>query len=220
MARRGRQEGDLLGLTVELPVPHGLTFVSATDGGVLAGNEVVWTLGALPATQTNQRQATFTVADLPEGHLLKTTAWLSDASGHFAHADVINYVETAVGLSVVATMSATSVSPGGVFSGQVAVTNNAAVDLFTGSVFMRVPPGNYWISNVSDGGTGGGSTGGGELISWNLGTLAAGETRTVTFSAQLRSEVLPGDVLSYRAFTRASDGLDHARSERVIRVQP
>lgn len=206
--------------TLRLPVPDGLTFVSATDGGMLAGGEVVWTLGALPATHTNQRQATFIAADLPEGHLLQTTPWLSDASGHFAHADVINYVGTAAGLNVAATMSAASVSPGGTFSGQVTVTNNEAVDLFTGSVYLRVPPGNYWISNVSDGGTGGGSTGGGELISWNLGTLAAGATRTVTFSAQLRSEALPGDVLTYRAFTRASNGLDHARSQRVVRVQP
>lgn len=206
--------------TLRLPVPDGLTFVSATGGGALEGGEVVWTLGALPATHTNQRQATFIVADLPEGHLLKTTPWLSDVSGHFAHADVINYVETAPGLNVAAVMSATSVSPNGVFSGQVTVTNNTAVDLFIGSVHLRVPPGNYWISNVSDGGTGGGSTGGGELISWNLGTLAAGATRTVTFSAQLRSEVLPGDVLTYRTFSRASNGVDHARSQRVVRVQP
>ncbi|MFB9067852.1 hypothetical protein B1808_09785 [Pseudofulvimonas gallinarii] len=206
--------------TLRLPVPDGLTFVSATDGGALVGGEVVWTLGALPATHTNQRQATFIVADLPEGHLLKTTPWLSDTSGHFAHADITNYVETAPALSVAAVMSATSVSPNGVFSGQVTVTNNEAVDLFIGSVHLRVPPGNYWISNVSDGGTGGGSTGGGELINWNLGTLAAGATRTVTFTAQLRSEVLPGDVLIYRTFTRASSGLDHARSQRVVRVQP
>ncbi len=205
---------------LRLPVPDGLTFVSATGGGALEGGEIVWMLGALPATQTGQRQATFSVGDLPEGRLLKTTPSLSDGAGHFAHVDVVNHVETANVLAIDLSLSATTVAPRGVFSGQVTVTNNDAVDLFTGRVHLRVPPGNYWISSVSDGGTGGGSTSGGELVSWNLGTLAAGATRTVSFAAELRSDVAPGDVLTYRVFTRASDGVDNARGERVVRVRP
>lgn len=48
------------GSQVVLPVPSGLTFNSATAGGKLSGNNVVWDLGALAANSPQQLCATFT----------------------------------------------------------------------------------------------------------------------------------------------------------------
>lgn len=48
------------GTQVVLPVPSGVTFSSATAGGRLSGNNVVWDLGALPANSPQELCASFT----------------------------------------------------------------------------------------------------------------------------------------------------------------
>ncbi|HKI69721.1 MAG TPA: hypothetical protein VKA67_09040, partial [Verrucomicrobiae bacterium] len=48
------------GAHVVLPVPSGLTFTSATEGGQVSGNNVVWDLGALAVNAPQELCATFT----------------------------------------------------------------------------------------------------------------------------------------------------------------
>lgn len=206
--------------TLRMTVPDGLAFVSASDAGTAANGEVVWTLGNIPARQTGMRLATFTVADRPEGHLLKTTASVADSANHVAIADTVNHVETASALRMEVVMPPGPAAPNGEFSGSITVTNTDTVDLFGALVHLRVPAGNYWTGNLSDGGTGGGWTDGGEILNWNLGTLAAGQSKTVTVTLRLRADIAPGTVLPYKGWARASNGLDHARHVRVVRVHP
>ncbi len=50
------------GTQVVMPVPAGLTFKSATAGGQVSGNNLVWELGALAADKSQEVCATFTSA--------------------------------------------------------------------------------------------------------------------------------------------------------------
>ena len=45
-----------------MPVPAGLTFKSATAGGRMSGNNVVWDVGSLAANAPKELCATFTSA--------------------------------------------------------------------------------------------------------------------------------------------------------------
>lgn len=50
------------GAMAQLPIPNGLTFRSATAGGQVSGNNVVWDLGSLAANGSQQLCATFVSA--------------------------------------------------------------------------------------------------------------------------------------------------------------
>ncbi len=51
------------GTQVVLPIPAGLTFKSATGGGTVSGNNVVWDAGSLPANGSKELCVTFTGAN-------------------------------------------------------------------------------------------------------------------------------------------------------------
>jgi uncharacterized repeat protein (TIGR01451 family) len=51
------------GTMLQVPIPAGLTFKSATAGGRVSGNNLVWDLGALPANAPKEVCATFAAAN-------------------------------------------------------------------------------------------------------------------------------------------------------------
>ncbi len=209
--------------TLRLPLPEGTSFVSATGGGVLSGDEVIWSLEAIAAGQTGVRQVTLAVADRPEGSLLKTTATLTDTANNVAYADVVNHIHTGAALHLTVAMSPNPVAPSGHVNGVITVANTDTVDLFGTNVYLRLPAGTSTALNLSDGGTGScTSCWEGWFLTWNLGQLPAGASRTLTLDIQLRSsqQLPPGDALSYEAWARASNGLDHAKSRELLRVHP
>ncbi|HEY8515897.1 MAG TPA: hypothetical protein VIS07_10330 [Candidatus Binatia bacterium] len=74
-----------LDTTITDTVPAGLTFVSATGGGALAGSDVVWELGDLPIGTKGEVQATFNVdPGIADGTVLTNVATITDAAGNTA----------------------------------------------------------------------------------------------------------------------------------------
>jgi uncharacterized repeat protein (TIGR01451 family) len=97
-----RGSGPALGTTITDTVPAGLTFVSATAGGALAGSDLVWNLGDLPIGTTGEVQATFTVDPaVPDGTVLSNTATIADLAGNSASdvTDVATRVPGGFGVS-------------------------------------------------------------------------------------------------------------------------
>lgn len=75
-----RGSANATGVTVTDTIPTGLTFVSATGGGVLSGTNVVWTIGDLPIGAAGEIEATFTVDPLlTDGTVLENTVTIADA---------------------------------------------------------------------------------------------------------------------------------------------
>ena len=75
-----RGSANATGVTVTDSIPTGLTFVSATGGGVLSGTDVVWTIGDLAIGGVGEVEATFTVdTGLSDGTVLTNTVTIADA---------------------------------------------------------------------------------------------------------------------------------------------
>jgi uncharacterized repeat protein (TIGR01451 family) len=80
-----RGSTDATGVTITLTVPVGLTFTSATGGGLFDGTNVVWTLGDVAIGATGELEAAFTVDPaIADGTVLFNTATIADALGNQA----------------------------------------------------------------------------------------------------------------------------------------
>jgi uncharacterized repeat protein (TIGR01451 family) len=71
---------DVNNVIIRDPVPAGTTFVSATGGGSLSGNEVVWNIGTVPAGTVNQT-VTFTVNVTATGGTIQNVNYTIEGTG-------------------------------------------------------------------------------------------------------------------------------------------
>jgi len=183
----------ITGTTLTFPVPAGTTFVSASGGGTLSGGNVQWALGSLPATQSGNQQVVVSVNNgLAGGTQLGVRA--ASISGlnsslvtEAARATAIARVAASRPLVLGVEFNGNPVRPNERGIVQLTVSNRGATPL-TGVVLQaRVP-----VSVVSFSAnylTGGGTCivvsnnslcDPGELMNWNLGTIAAGGGTTVS----------------------------------------
>ena len=196
-----------LNTVLELPVPPGLTFVSATDGGSLAGGVVEWALGTLGPGAGGERRVTFSVDPaLALGAALKTEATLASSSAAATRIDIVTRVEAAVPLAVTIKANPNPAEPGENLNVALTVTNTSGFDRSGVTLQMRYPVG---LQNLAHGLiTGGGICTGGslsttcltnELLTWDLGTLAAGAGVTVHLPPALNGGITPGQIIEFVA---------------------
>ncbi len=88
------------GLTLYDPIPENTQFSNATNGGSVAGNDVVWFLDDLPPNSTTSVKVTFEIiANPPEAILVANSAMLVCAQGFVAISnEVIGYLYLTIGL--------------------------------------------------------------------------------------------------------------------------
>ena len=196
-----------LNTVLELPVPPGLTFVSATDGGALAGDVVQWPLGTLNPGAGGERRVTFSVDPaLTLGTALKAEAMLADNSGAVTRADAVTRVKAAVPLTVTIEANPNPGEPGERLNVALTVTNTSGFDRSGVVLQMRYPVG---LQNLSQGliTNGGVCTGGSissscvtnELLTWDLGTIGAGTGVTVRLTPALNGGISPGQIIEFVA---------------------
>jgi len=214
------------GATLSLPVPAGLTFVSADNGGALVGNAVQWTLGTLNPGRFGERRAVFTAAaDLPQGSAIKAEATLQDAGTQLTRADEITRVEAATGLQLAIEANTSPAKPNEVLGVALTVTNRSPFDRADVVLRTRFPVGlqalNY--AAISDGGscTASVSNNGAcdvtEALFWNLGTIPAGTGITVSLPAQVAAAIAAGTLILFDAQATDSSG-DIAQAQEVVAV--
>src|SRR5262249_20356518 len=79
---------------LQLPLPAGTTFVSASDGGTLVAGTVEWSLGTLQPGQSGTRRVSLTTSGaLIRGTLLLATATLSNPSPQLAQARALSEID-------------------------------------------------------------------------------------------------------------------------------
>ena len=186
---------------LDLNVPSGLTYVSATDGGSLSGSTVSWALGTLLPGEVGERRATFTVdPGAQNGSSFKVDALLNDDNGQPTLVEELTIVEAADALQLAMDFNPNPGRPNDLLDGHLTVSNTGFVDRSDVVVTMRYPIGLADLRHVSiQGGACDGSVTTSlseceptEFVRWALGTVPAGESVTVTLPPRIAASTRQG----------------------------
>lgn len=190
---------------LRLQLPPGVFFVGSDDGGMQMGEDVVeWDLGALAAGETGSRTAQVVVDALLDGTPLRPRATISD--GDDPATEKRAQAVTTVGapaLVYAVDVAPDSVAPGGSVVVSLSITNPRASAVSNVSVEGIVPfesPG--FLDNTT---TGDGRCGPFTFntcapltrVGWNVPTVGAGQTATVTMTVPIRANVAAGTVVRF-----------------------
>ena len=176
---------------LSMAVPTGTTFVSASGGGSLVGNMVQWSIGALAAGASSERQLVVQVAPgAASGSMVLGTADFS-AGGVSSLARATAATAVAAGPTTAISLVATPdpVKPGERVFYTLTVTNRTANTIYiaSGDITAIVPDHATVASGERSNGVCNGSSSGtcaaGDTIYWGVGSLAAGQSASVTFAA-------------------------------------
>lgn len=229
LAFGNRGAGVLGNAQLELPLPAGVSFASASDGGMLVDGVVVWMLGDLNPGAGGARELMVSVdATAGEGSALVAEATLF-AGGAAARANALARVQSGVPLSLAVTAIPNPAMPGQSVLLSATATNEGLLNLFGITASVRVPP---EVAAFSGNLTGGGNCSRAasfgcdplETVLWSLGTPAGlAPSASVAVSvppvvAMGASAPPAGALISFEVDVRANDG-SQAVARPSVRVQ-
>jgi uncharacterized repeat protein (TIGR01451 family) len=165
-------------------LPAGVTFVSATNGGVEAAGVVTWNLGAVADGATPQVQVTVNVNADTTGTLTNnanvTATTTDNVSGN--DSDMVDTpVSTEADLSVTKTDSVDPVLAGNNLTYTITVSNAGPSNAANVVAMDTLPAGVTFVSATNGGTEAGGA------VTWNLGTLALGGMTSVMVTVTVDS---------------------------------
>jgi uncharacterized repeat protein (TIGR01451 family) len=203
-------------LVLSLPVPAGLSFVEASDGGILATNTVTWSLSPLSPGQVDSRRVLFTVDPGVAPGDLVTTPLNAAITGNAptpvaASASVPLRVAGESPLSLVVEMGPDPARPNETVVASIHVGNESAAPLADVVVEAVLPDAmtSFNQNLVTDGGlcsvsgTTNATCDRGERVEWQLGTLAPGASRTLVLPASVQNGTASGTMWTLAAAVRA-----------------
>ncbi len=212
--------------TLSLPVPPGTSFVEASDGGVLVGSTIEWSLGSLAPGDSGRREATLQVGAIVDGTLLAAAASLSDAT-YDVRARAISEIDTSEALSLALQVGPDPVLPGERLEIEAIVTNRDSVPHTGVTLLLRVPEGiadfdrslaTGFFSSGSCAQLGDSSTcTAGEEYAFNLATIDAGQSLGVALPPALAA-IPAGSLVDLRAIVRGTGADDRAAASRTLAV--
>jgi len=218
-----RGPGVSTGTTLALPVPVGTSFVSATEGGVLVGGRVEWSLGGLLQGQGGTRTATFRVLDPVDPMLLRSVATIRDdgIQPEEARATFVA-VATTVPLALSVSAAPDPAQPADTLLVELTVQNQSPSTLFDVVLESRVPDAVNSFSQSLTTGAGSCAIAGnrntacttGERIQWQLGNLAPLQQVTVSMPPVVASATPDGTLLRFFAVVDGSQAVAH----RTVRI--
>ncbi|MCF6212268.1 MAG: DUF11 domain-containing protein, partial [Gammaproteobacteria bacterium] len=194
--------GDLTTVELRAFLPAGVTVNSISDGGAEVNTgEVVWNEGSLGVGASLHREVTVTTAGLAAGQILKATAQLTHDGGQAVdntaeHA--LTVVATALPLEVDISTSANPVVAGERVLYTLTISNSSLQPVGGVVVQLRVPAElsfNRGVDAEPNASCTAVTCGATTESAWNLETLAAGESRTITINALVAS-VLSGSLIT------------------------
>ena len=222
-----RSAASVSGAQLSFPLPVGSTLVSST-GGTQVGNEVQWTLNTLVAGEGGRRSVVVAVDSAIDGDVLRVdAAQLSGtvSAARYARASAVTRVLEGSPLSLSVSMSPDPIQPGETLSIDLILTNTSASPVFGTLLQARIPDGVNFFSNSLL--TGGGQCPGTtcdrrELAAWNLGTLAAGASVTVSMPPVVSTggNAPPDGSLINLVALATEDGASQAFQTRSVLVAP
>jgi len=224
LAYGNRGVATMPGATIEMTVPLGTTFESASDGGVIVTDTVTWFLGDLPAGASGVRELVVQV-DAPSGQAIAAAATLASGAAS-VDAETITRVETLPPLSLSVSLGPDPVAPGEPMLVTLTVTNRGPIELFDVAAAIRIPP---EVSAVGTADATGASCRVGatfacdnfERALWAIGNLAAGQGVTLSLPPVVlsgQSAPASGTLISFDADATAT-GTALVQVRRSVPVQ-
>jgi uncharacterized repeat protein (TIGR01451 family) len=181
------------GTTLTATVPANTSFVSATGGGTRSGSTVTWTLGSLAAGGSGSVQLVVQVTSpLASGTSIAAGPFSLDCAETAAVASpaVTTAVVSAPALSLARTDSPDPVPAGATLTYTLSYGNSGNANATSVLLTDSVPASTVFVSA-----TGGGTLSGG-LVTWNLGTVAAGGSGSVQLTVRVQSPLTNGTILT------------------------
>lgn len=173
---------DATGVVIVDDLPAGTTFVSATGGGVYSAgpHTVTWNIGAVGGGTGGSVSVTVTVASpLPSGTKLVNAATVDSNETAPVSTTVETVVQSAPNLSLTKQAAPEPVKPGSNLTFTISYANTGNANA-TGVVITDVVPvGTSFVSASAPGVEALGT------VTWNLGTVAAGSSGSVTLVVQV-----------------------------------
>ena len=180
---------DAAGVTVTDPLPAGVTFVSADNGGVESGGTVTWSVGALANGATTDLHVTVSLDAGLSTDLSNTatvTASTPDPDGSNDSATQVTTVvpvSASSDLSITKTDSADPATAGTDLTYTLTATNNGPANATGVTITDPLPAGVSFVS-ADTGGTESAGT-----VTWDVGALANGATAIVTVTVHIDSSL-------------------------------
>ena len=205
-------------------VPQNTTFLSATDGGVVNGSWVEWSLGTVGVGQNGQRHFTVQVAGgLASGTELLGQAEIFDSASpqDAARAETVTVVAAAAPLSLQLAASPDPVRPGEQVNLVLTVANRGGSDLAGVKVWLVTPSYVKWdtwldATPLPDGAAN--NMYPGEVAVWTLGTLAAWQSQTVVVLERVDAATAIGSLIQNEAVAYHSSLGYSASAQLTTRV--
>ncbi len=210
--------------TLSFPLPDGVTFVSATGGGVLNGNVVEWDLNTLPARTGGEQKVTVNVGnsvvlgsvlEIDKASINGFINSLEQTSSALAVTTVSNNVSMILAME----LNPDPVQPNETQNTALTVTNTTNGTLFGITLELRYPEHLNFVSDGADidGGACLGTTcDKNELVTWQLGTMVAGSSQTVTLPPVVANGTPEGTLITFNAKVREDNGTRATQSRSVV----
>jgi hypothetical protein len=189
---------------------------------------IVWTIGSVPIGVAHHRTVSLTAdASVPAGSVLAAHATLTFEGGVAIDASAdypISVVAAAPPLKVDFGVASSPVVPGGRLLYTATVTNVSARAIDAVSLLLRVPSGlQFNYANDADPNTstycaGSATCGTGTEALWNLGTIAAGASETVTVNANVVATEVGDGSLIRAPITVTATGVNNINALKTAQV--
>jgi len=183
-----------MGTIVDM-LPANTTFVSASNGGAYdsTSNRVTWNLGALAMGASGSvSYAVQVTTPLANGTVLSDMATLSATNNSSVTASSSATVSSAPSLTLTDTPAPSPVAAAGMLVYTLGYANSGS-DAASAATITYSLPANVTFQTASSGGTYSTSA---NTATWNLGSIAAGASGTVTVGVLVTSPIANGTVLT------------------------
>ena len=200
--------GNVTDATLTATLPANTSFVSATGGGTLNGDQVSWPLGTLGAGSVNQQVVRVTVdGGTGAGTLLPVAAEINGTANFqptVTRAKEVGYVGLPGDLSVSIGVTPIPGMPEDVLDVNLLVTNTSTLPLTNAQVLFQYPVGLAALSRSAiTGGVSSSSCGGNsscsanEFVIWDFAELLPNETRVLTLPPTVAANLVLGNIVDF-----------------------
>ncbi|WP_279248850.1 beta strand repeat-containing protein [Candidatus Marimicrobium litorale] len=198
------------GIVLEDHLPLETTFVSVSAGGVHAAGVIDWSLPDLPAGSSGTVTVTVDVnAPLANGTLLHNQASVDSAETAPVSAQFDTRVSSSPILDIVKSVSQANVTAGSQFTYTLDYSNSGNANASNVKIVDHLAPELTLVSA-----TGGGVSSGSDVI-WNIPSVAAGSSGSVSLTVEVNAPISDGTVIPNTSNIRA-DGVPASVAPLVL----
>jgi hypothetical protein len=216
------------GAQLEVVLPAGVVFESATNGGVHSNGVVTWALSTLQPGQSGVRRATVSLPEeVAEASILPARVRVFDTATTPNESRFASMTRVRSGSALVLALAANPdpVRPGESQDVEIVVANRGDFPVFDATVELVVPdevdtfseelasraPGD--VPLCQGGVSNNGACDARERLVWQLGQVAPGTGRTLRLPPSIAEGIADGSIIGWRASLDALDGAIREQAE-------